>query len=117
MTEEYNQEDTIAVEDKEHDGNVPKTKEEIKEDMESNKDDEEVYEQQGREKLVEDDEIYISEQGFMEGATDAGQLGKDALTGESLSDIEDVVETEIDGKVYRFINQENAIKFKEKRKE
>ena len=114
--EEYNQEDTIAVEDKTHDGNVKKTDEEIEEDMESNKDDEEVYEEQGREKLVEDDEIDTWEEGFMEGAEGAGQLGKDALTGEPLSDVEDVVELEINGKIYRFVSQENADRFKEKHK-
>ena len=114
VEEEYSEEDTIQVEDKTKEGNVPKTEEEIKEDMESNKDDEEVYEEQGREKLVEDDEIDTWEEGFMEGADSAGQLGKDALTGEPLSDVEDVVETEINGKKYRFVSKENAEKYREK---
>ena len=62
----------------------------------------------------EDDELENWEEGFMEGATAAGQLGKDALTGEPLMNVEDVVETEIDGKVYRFVNEDNAQKFREK---
>ena len=76
-----------------------------------------VYSEEGREDLVDSDEISPAEEGFMEGAKDAGQLGKDALTGEPLMDVDDVVETEIDGKFYRFTNKENAIKFKKKKKE
>ena len=116
MANEYSEEDTLAKEDKEHDGNVKKTDDEVKDDMEMNLDDEEVYEKQGREQLVEDDEISPEEEGFMEGATDAGQQGKDALTGEPLMDVENVVEAELDGKVYRFVSEENARKFREQRK-
>ncbi len=80
--------------------------------MEHGDKDEDIYSKEGREKLVEDDEIDPIEAGIMEGASQAGQLGKDALTGEPLMDVEDVIETEIDGKVYRFVNQENAEKFR-----
>jgi YHS domain-containing protein len=51
----------------------------------------------------------------MEGASQAGQLGKDALTGEPLMDVENVVEAEIKGKSYRFVNEENAQKFREQK--
>jgi len=88
------------------------TSEEISQDMEHGEKDEDVYSEEGREKLVEDGEISPEEEGFMKGADDLGQLGKDALTGEPLMDIEDVVETEIDGQVYRFVNEENAKKFR-----
>ncbi|NQV91478.1 hypothetical protein HQ489_03305 [Candidatus Woesearchaeota archaeon] len=91
------------------------TSEEISEDMEHGDKDEDVYSKEGREKLEEDDEIEAWEEGFMEGAAQAGQLGKDALTGESLMDVEDVVETEIDGKIYRFVSEENAVKFRKKK--
>ena len=91
------------------------SKEKSEEEMEKGKKDESVYGPTGREKLVEDDEMEPFEQGFMEGATKAGQLGKDALTGESLMDIENVVEAEIDGKVYRFVSKENAEKFRQKK--
>ena len=114
--EKYSEENEMAVEEKEHDGNIPKTEEEIKEEMEDNREDEEVYSEEGREKLIEDDEIEDWEEGFMEGAEGAGQLGKDALTGEPLTEIEQVVEIEFKGRKYRFINQENAEKFKEKHK-
>ena len=90
-------------------------KEKAEEKMEKGEKDESVYGSTGREKLVEDDEISAEEEGFMEGATKAGQLGKDALTGEPLMDVEDVVEAEINGKVYRFVSEENAEKFRQKK--
>jgi hypothetical protein len=89
--------------------------EEKKKDMEEGEQDEDVYSEEGREKLTEDREIEDWEEGFMDGAEKGGQLGKDALTGEPLTDIENVVEAEIDSKVYRFVNQENAEKFREKK--
>ena len=90
------------------------TSEEKTLEMEHGEKDEDVYSEEGREKLVEDGEISPEEEGFMEGAAQAGQLGKDALTGEPLMDVDDVVETKINGKVYRFVNAENARKFREK---
>ncbi|MBU0460670.1 MAG: hypothetical protein KKH52_01520 [Nanoarchaeota archaeon] len=91
------------------------TSEEKTLEMEHGEKDEDVYTEEGREKLVEDGEISPEEEGFMEGAAQAGQLGKDALTGEPLMDVDDVVEAEIDGKLYRFVNAENARKFREKK--
>lgn len=79
--------------------------------------DEEVYSKKGRELLEEDDEIETWEEGFMEGAADAGQLGKDALTGEPLLDMENVYEMEFNGKTYRFVNEKNAKAFLKKQKE
>ncbi len=91
------------------------TSEEKEEDMEHGERDEDVYTKEGREKLEEDGEISPEEAGFMEGAAQAGQMGKDALTGEPLMDVEDVVEAEIDGRMYRFVSEENARKFREKK--
>ncbi|MDP3989882.1 MAG: hypothetical protein Q8Q01_01620 [archaeon] len=91
------------------------TSEEKKDSMEHGEEDEDIYTEEGREKLEDDDEIDSWEEGFMEGASGAGQLGKDALTGEPLMDIEDVVEAEIDGKIYRFVSEENAEKFRRKK--
>ena len=79
--------------------------------------DEDLEIKEGREEQVEEDEIEPWEAGFAEGASDEGQLAKDALTGEPLMGIDDVVELEIEGKKYRFINEENAEKFKEKKEE
>jgi hypothetical protein len=91
------------------------TSEEKKEAMEHGEKDEDIYSKEGREKLEEDGEISPEEEGFMEGASQAGQLGKDALTGEPLMDVENVVEAEIKGKSYRFVNEENAQKFREQK--
>lgn len=89
------------------------TEEQIEDDMKLGKKDEDIYEEPGQELLEEDDEIEPWEQGFMQGATKAGQLGKDALTGESLK-ARDIVELRINGKLYRFNSIDNAIKFKQK---
>jgi len=52
--------------------------------------------EEGRKTLAEDDEIEPWEEGFAEGASDGGQLGKDALTGEPLMDEDEVVDSEDD---------------------
>ncbi len=102
----------------EEQGILPEKESEEKEaEMKSGQRDEDIYTEEGRELQEEDAEIENWEEGFMEGATDAGQLGKDALTGEPLMGAEEVVETEIEGKVYRFVNGQNAKKFREKKKE
>tara|TARA_Y100000310_G_C20011147_1_gene502998 strand:- start:10 stop:384 length:375 start_codon:yes stop_codon:yes gene_type:complete len=69
---------------------------------------------EGREALVENDEMEPWEAGFAEGASHEGQLSKDALTGEPLMEVDDVVEAEINGRIYRFASEENAQKFREK---
>lgn len=90
------------------------TSEKIEENMELGEKEEEVYSEEGREQLEEDDELENWEEGFMKGAEGGGQLGKDALTGEPLMG-EETVELEIDGEVYRFVNGENAEKFRKKK--
>ena len=84
-------------------------------DMELGKIDETVYTKEGRENLEEDSELEPWEEGFMEGASDSGQLSKDAVTGEPLMGVDDVVEIEIEDQTYRFVNKENAEKFKKKK--
>lgn len=91
------------------------TSEEIEEEMETGEKEADVYSEEGLEKLEEDDEIEPWEEGFMEGAKDGGQLAKDALTGKPLMG-EETIELKIDGKRYRFVNKENAEKFKKKLK-
>jgi len=92
-----------------------KSSEEKMDEMEHGEQEEDPLTEEGREKLVEDDEMEPWEAGFAEGASDEGQHAKDALTGEPLMDIENVVEAEIDGKTYRFVSEENAQKFREKK--
>ena len=100
----------------EEQGILPEEKpEERRTKMLQGEEDEDLYTKEGRDLLEEDDEIAPWEEGFVEGAAGQGQLGKDALTGEPLKDVEEVVEAEIDGKSYRFANQENARKFRVKK--
>ncbi|MBI2112404.1 hypothetical protein HYT52_02625 [Candidatus Woesearchaeota archaeon] len=91
-----------------------KTTDELTEEMESGELDEDLETEEGRELLVDDDEISPEEAGFSEGASEEGQLAKDALTGEPLMGADNVIELEMNGKLYRFVSQKNAQKFKEK---
>mgnify|MGYP000312487690 CR=1 FL=1 len=102
----------------EEQGILPEADEDtIKAEMEHGDRDESIYTDEGREKLEEDDELDPWEEGFMEGATGAGQLAKDALTGEPLMGVEDVVELVINDKKYRFVSELNAEKFRKKHEE
>lgn len=82
--------------------------------MKLGEEDEDIYSTEGQEEEVEEDEIEPWEAGFMEGASGTGQLGKDALTGKALVG-QKVVELQIEGKLYRFANEINAVKFKERK--
>ncbi|MBI2665544.1 hypothetical protein HYX12_02920 [Candidatus Woesearchaeota archaeon] len=88
---------------------------EKEEEMEQGELDEDLETKEGRQKQVDEDEIEPWEEGFVEGASDEGQLAKDALTGKPLMGGDDVVELEFKGKVYRFLNEKNAQEFKKKR--
>jgi len=76
---------------------------------------EEIYSEEGREALVEDDEIEPWEEGFMEGADSGGKGAKCRKCGKILEEMDDVVEKEIDGELYRFCSDECAEKLEEKR--
>ncbi len=94
--------------------NSEETSEEHELAMAVGDEDEDIYTEEGRKKLEEDDEIEPWEEGLMEGAAGLGQLGKDALTGKPLMDTDEVIEMEWDGKLYRFVSTKNAEKFREK---
>ena len=89
------------------------TSDEKKMKMKLGEEDEDIYTQEGQEEEVEEDEIEPWEAGFMKGASGAGQLGKDALTGKPLVG-RNIIEAEMGGKLYRFMSETNAQKFKEK---
>lgn len=109
------EEESEEVYPEEEQGIVPEdTPEEQELHIQKGEDEADVYSEKGRELLEDDDEIEPWEQGFMEGAHDAGQLGKDAFTGEPLKGVDDVIEMKIGQTVYRFANRKNAEKFKEK---
>lgn len=92
------------------------TEDELETEMKTGAKDEDIYDKKGRDLLEEDDEIAPWEEGFMEGAHDAGQLGKDALTGEPLMGADDVIEMDYEGKLYRFVSRKNAEEFVKRRK-
>ncbi len=97
----------------EEQGIIPEeTHEELLEEIKSDQHEIDPLTSEGRETLVEDDEVETWEAGFSEGASQEGQLGKDALTGEPLLDEDEVVEAEIKGRIYRFVNEKNAKKFR-----
>ena len=101
----------------EEQGIVPEeTEEDTEHEMRTRVKDPDVYTKEGREVLEDEDEMEPWEEGFSEGAAGPGQLGKDALTGEPLMDPEEVVETMIEGRLYRFAHELNAQKFREKLK-
>jgi len=80
-------------------------------DDEVPKEEENVYTEEGRESLVENDEISPLEEGFMEGAEDGGQEGKCRLCGEPLGDAENVFEREVKGSLERFCSSDHAEKY------
>jgi YHS domain-containing protein len=84
-----------------------------KEDIDESEDIEKVYSEEGRESLVEDDEMEPWEQGFMKGAEDDGQGAKCRKCGKVLLGPDSIVEKEIDGKIYRFCSEECAEKYEE----
>ena len=92
-------------------------KDEEREQIKKQEKDVDAYSETGREELVDSGEMDSWEAGYMEGAEDDGQLAKDALTGEPLTDMDKVYETKIDGKKYRFVSEENLIKFREQKEE
>ncbi len=93
---------------------MEETKDELRKDMESGEKEETVYDETGREKLVEDGEISPDEAGFMEGAEDDGEQGKCANCGAALLD-DSLVETKIEGKTFWFCSAHCLEKYKEKK--
>jgi len=89
----------------------PKSSEEIKEDMEKGEKEENVYSEEGREKLEEDSEISPTESAFMEGAEHKGEQGMCAHCRKVLDQEKDtIVEKEIKGRVLWFCSEECANK-------
>ena len=88
-----------------------KTSEEKKEDMEEGEKDEDVYSEEGREKLEEDDEIDDWEAGYMEGAEHKGEQAMCAHCRKVLRQGKDkIVEKEVKGRVLWFCSSECAEK-------
>ena len=78
-------------------------------------DDKDVYSEEGREDLVESDEISPTEEGFMEGADGDGQGAKCRKCGKPLLD--DFIERKVGDEIYRFCSEECANKYMEEKEE
>ncbi len=92
-------------------------KELIPEEEQSNFDegaDEEVYSSEGRDKLVEEDEISPWEAAFMEGADNDGQQAKCRKCGKMLQRSELIIEKVVDGELYRFCSDKCSDEFDKK---
>jgi len=87
----------------------------MKKDDDFEGDDEDIYTEEGREKLVDDAEIEPWEEGFMKGAEDDGQGAKCRKCGKILIGPEDIVEKEIDGEVLRFCSDECVHSYERKK--
>lgn len=77
---------------------------------------EDVYSDEGRADLVEDDEISAEEEGFMEGAEDDGQQAKCAHCGKILKKGA-LIEKDIEGDTKWFCSEQCVEKYEEKHKE
>ncbi len=92
----------------EEQGIEPKeTSEEVKDDMETGEKEEDVYSEEGREKLEEDAEIDAKEAGFMEGAEHKGEQAMCAHCRKVLDQEKDTIfEQEVKGRVIWFCSEE-----------
>lgn len=73
-----------------------------------------IYSDEGREDLVEDDAIEPWEEGFMRGAEGLGQDAKCRRCGKIFLGPESVMETKVDGELMRFCSEECIEKYKER---
>lgn len=77
---------------------------------------EEIYSEEGREELLDADEISPEEEGFMEGAEGRGDQNCCAECGELLGEKEtDLYEREFDGEIKWFCCEEHAENYAKKR--
>lgn len=81
--------------------------------METSETDEDIYDEEGREELLDDDEIEAWEEGFMMGAEGGGQDAKCRTCGKVLKGPEDIVEKKIKGHILRFCSDICADAFEE----
>ena len=93
------------LESEEHEG----PHEELELDMHTGERETDVYTEEGREELMEDDAITPQEEGFSEGAEGKGSMAKCSHCGKILgNDKTSIVEREIDGKIELFCSNAHA---------
>ncbi len=78
-------------------------------------DDKDVYSEEGREDLVDSDEISPTEEGFMEGAHDDGQGANCRKCGKPLGD--NVIERKVGDEIFRFCSDECAESYMKEKEE
>jgi len=83
------------------------TKEKIKQDIESGRKDDDVYSEEGREELVEEDAITDQEEGFVKGYEQEEKIAFCNECGKVLVD-ENFIEMEVEDSVLRFCSRECA---------
>ena len=87
--------------------NRKKTKEELMRDMEIGDKEEDIYSDEGREELLnEEDEISDVEEGFMKGYEEGSKMAECCNCGKVLK--KDIVEEEFNDEVYRFCSEDCA---------
>lgn len=97
------------LEDEEHE----ESSEDVEQEMHTGKKEADVYTQEGREELVEEDGISDWEEGFSEGAEEKGELGNCATCGKVLSQQKDkVVEKEVNHELLWFCSNKCAEEYK-----
>ncbi|MDP2749263.1 MAG: hypothetical protein Q8O89_00340 [Nanoarchaeota archaeon] len=77
--------------------------------------DEEIYTEDGREKLMENDEIDDWEEGFMKGASGGGSSSKCINCGKVFIDETQIVSKDIDDREYWFCSEKCANVFERKK--
>jgi len=87
--------------------------EEIEEQIRKGEHDENLYEKEGREDLVENAEIEPREEAFMQGYEEGEKVAICQNCGKTLDD--DIVEEEFDNQVYRFCSSTCASAYENKR--
>ncbi len=87
-------------------------------DFEEGENDPDIYDEEGKEKLVDEDEITDAEEGFMEGYEHGEHEAKCAKCKKVLTDFDEseIIEEEINEKHYLFCSKECADAFETGRK-
>jgi len=86
---------------------MPKTKEQKKKEIGDGDTEENIYTEEGREEMFdEDDELTDIDEGFMKGYEEGAKAAKCPVCGEVVEF--DFVEREIDDDIYRFCSEEHA---------
>ncbi|MBW2988108.1 hypothetical protein DRJ48_00885 [Candidatus Woesearchaeota archaeon] len=80
-------------------------------------DESDIYSDNSRDELVEDDEMSPEEEGFMKGFESDSKSVYCAQCKKIIIDPDDAIEGEIDGEIYLFCSEECYLKFQKSHKE